>query len=349
MDSRERVLRAMDGAEVDRVPCALAIYPVDAGKWVPPGSTSALGVDVEFVGLPSAESEDRFRAALYPHRADTRLGSPLQIATYSGWRYHPEEIEARNPLAGAVSLAEIESFPFPDPVPAAEAQREAVGEIHLRGLAAGATLPHLGGELFETAWRLRGLENFLLDLTERPEWAHCLLERLCGRAEIWAQAIASSGIDVLSLGDDVGMPGTMMIGPVMWREYFRPRLARIITAGRGANRDLRILYHSDGYIEPIVADLAEIGVQAINPMQPEHMDPEQVRRIAGNRVALWGLVGHQTSFASASAESIHDLVGDILRRVGRKGVILCPAYDIDEPDTRGENIVAFLRAAREAA
>jgi hypothetical protein len=36
----------------------------------------------------------------------------------------------------------------------------------------------------------------------------------------------------------------------------------------------------------------------------------------------------------------------VLSQVGRRGVVLCPAYDIDEPDTRAENVRAFLEAAR---
>ena len=85
--------------------------------------------------------------------------------------------------------------------------------IHAPGLAAGGNLPHLGGELFEAAWRLRGLENFLLDLVERKDMAHFLLDRLADLARRNAAALARPGVDVLALDDDVGMPGTMMISP----------------------------------------------------------------------------------------------------------------------------------------
>ena len=85
-----------------------------------------------------------------------------------------------------------------------------VADLHAKGLAAGGNTPHLGGELFEAAWRLRGLERFLIDLVERPEMAGFLLDRLAELARRNATTLALAGVDVLSLDDDVGMPGRMI-------------------------------------------------------------------------------------------------------------------------------------------
>jgi uroporphyrinogen decarboxylase len=150
---------------------------------------------------------------------------------------------------------------------------------------------------------------------------------------------------VLALDDDVGMPGTMMISPATWREFFQPRLAEIIQAARAIKPDLRVLFHSDGYFEPIVGDLIDIGVNAINPLQPEHMDAARIRRRFGSRLALWGTVGRQTTFSFATPDAIRQEVKQRIETLGRAGLILCPAYDIDEPDIPWENIAAFLEAA----
>jgi uroporphyrinogen decarboxylase len=222
-----------------------------------------------------------------------------------------------------------------------------VEDLHARGLAAGGNLPHLGGELFEAAWRLRGLENFLLDLLERPDWAHFLLDRLSDLARRNAETLARAGVDVLALDDDVGMPRTMMISPTAWREFFKPRLAAIIGAARAVKSDLRVLFHSDGYFEPIVGDLIEIGVNAINPLQPDHMDAARIRRCYGPRLALWGTVGHHTTFSFAAPGEIRREVRLRVETLGRAGLVLCPAYDVDEPDIPWANVAAFLEAARE--
>ena len=215
---------------------------------------------------------------------------------------------------------------------------------HRRGLASAGNLPHLGGELFETAWRLRGLENFLMDLIERIEWADYLLDRLTVFAKHNSETLARAGVDIIVIDDDVGMPGTMMISPDMWRRFFKPRLADIINAARVIKPDLRVLYHSDGFIEPIVGDLMEIGVNALNPLQPEHMDAARIRRAYGPRLALWGAVGRQTTFSFGAPEEIRREVRERIDTLGRAGLILCPAYDVDEPDIPWENIAAFLDA-----
>ncbi len=348
MNGRDRILAALDGYEPDRVPRALAFYRIDAKALAPPGSWHDGLVDVEFVAFPvSAEEEDLRRRAL-PYAGNTRLGSRSQVARYASWGYHPEASETANPLEHATSLADLERFPFPEvrgPRVVDDLSRQ-VNDIHRAGLAAGGNTPHLGGELFEAAWRLRGLENFLIDLVRRKEMAHYLLDRLSELARSNAATLAQAGVDVLSLDDDVGMPGTMMISPATWRESFKPRLAGIIGAARAVKPDIRVLYHSDGHFEPILDDLVEIGVAAINPLQPEHMDAVRIRRRFGSRLALWGTVGRQTTFAFADATTIRREVRHRIRSLGRGGLILCPAYDIDEPDVPWTNIAAFL--ARDA-
>lgn len=349
MTSRERILTALGGGLPDRLPCALGFYPVDLERLAPPGAFRDDLVDIRFVRFRISKEEERLARRAIPHEGDTRLGNPSQLATYARWRYRPESPDRRNPLARARTLDDLRGFPFPDldRLYKARGLEREVEALHKRGLAAGGNLPHLGGELFEAAWRLRGLENFLVDLVRRPAWAHYLLDRLAELAQRNAETLARAGVDLLALDDDVGMPGTMMISPATWREFFKPRLAAIIRAARGHNSSLRVLYHSDGFIEPIVGDLMEIGVDAINPLQPEHMDAARLRARFGPRLVLWGTVGSQATFSFATPEQICREVRLRVEILGRAGLVLCPAYDIDEPDIPWANIAAFLSAVRE--
>jgi uroporphyrinogen decarboxylase len=349
MTGRDRILMALAGAEPDRVPCALNFYRVEVESLLPPDQAQDGLVDVDFVQFPLSPEEAELSRTAEPFPPDTRLGTLAQVRTYARWQYQPHNPKHSNPLALARSLDDLRNFPFPD-VQApyhVEGLARQVQALHRRGLAAGGNLPHLGGELFEAAWRLRGLENFLLDLLERPDWAHFLLERLTELACRNAETLATAGIDVLALDDDVGMPGTMIISPIMWRTFFKPRLARIIQAARTIKPKLPVLYHSDGYFEPIIADLIEIGVNAINPLQPEYMDAVRLRRQFGSQLVLWGTVGRQTTFSFATPAEIRQEVKKRVETLGRAGLILCPAYDIDEPDIPWANIAAFLEAARD--
>jgi uroporphyrinogen decarboxylase len=349
MNGRERVLTAMDGGEPDRVPCALGFYHLDLTEHMPGGQIPQGLLDVLFVRFPPSPEEEALRRLARPYEPDTRLGTHAQMATYARWGYQPQATAKRNPLAQAQSLDDLRRFPFPDisaPYHLDGLSRQ-VQELHALGLAAGGNLPHLGGELFEAAWRLRGLENFLLDLIERPDWAHLLLDRLTELACRNAEALARAGVDVLALDDDIGMPHTMMISPTTWREFFKPRLQRIIATARAIKPDLRVLFHSDGYFEPILDDLLEIGVAAINPLQPDHMDALRIRQRFGNRLALWGTLGHQTTFSFATPDQIRHEVRFRIETLGRAGLILCPAYDIDEPDIPWANVAAFLDAVQD--
>lgn len=342
-------MTAMEGGEPDRVPCALGFYRVEIEGMVPEDGFSPDWIDIRFIDFTPSAEERRLRRAAQPHSGDTRLGSQTQIETYRQWGYHPHHRHQRNPLARVRSLDELKAFPFPEPPDhwADPDLGRRVRAIHARGCAAGGNLPHLGGELFEAAWRLRGLENFLLDLLERPEWAHFVLDRLAELAKANAVALAAAGVDVLALDDDVGMPRGMMISPRTWREFFKPRMAEIVRAAREKAPALKVLYHSDGYFEPIVEDLIEIGVDAINPIQPDHMDAVHLRRRFGRRVALWGTVGSQITFSFATPRQICQEVKDRIAQLGRWGLVLSPAYDVDEPDIPWENVVAFLQAVRE--
>jgi hypothetical protein len=130
------------------------------------------------------------------------------------------------------------------------------------------------------------------------------------------------------------------------REFFRPRLAGILEAARALKPDVRAIYHSDGHVEPILDDLVEIGFQGINPLQPEHMDAVAIRRRFGPRLAFWGTVGRQTTFAFGDPAGIRRETLERIESLGPAGLVLCPAYDIDEPDVPWANIAAFLEAGR---
>ena len=349
MNSRERILTALDGGQPDRIPCALSFYRVDLEGLFPGREDTDNLVDVRFVRFPISPEERELSRMAKPYSGDTRLGTLNQVTTYAHWQYRPENTDHRNPLAKARSLEDLQDFPYPDlSVPySVDGLSKQVEDLHARGLAVGGNLPHLGGELFEAAWRLRGLENFLIDLIERPDWAHYVLDRLSDLARRNAETLARSGIDVLSLDDDIGMPVSMMISPTTWRTFFKPRLGGIIQAARTIKPDLRVLYHSDGFFEPIIGDFIEIGVNAINPVQPDHMDAVRIRQKYGTDIAFWGTIGTQAAFSFNSPEQIRHEVKERLETLGRAAIVLCPAYDIDEPDIPRENVAAFVEAVQD--
>jgi len=348
MDSRTRVMSALSGIEPDKIPIALGFYRIDLETIAPPEEASRYRVDVRFISFRPSQAQQDFAEYVASLPRDTRVGRDELLRTYHEWGYRPD-LQEVNPLAHARRPEDLDAYPWPDlTAPYRHEGMEAeVSIYHQQGYAVAGTLPYLGGELYESAWRLRGFANFNLDLLERPALAHALLDRLCATAESNAATLAAASVDILVLDDDVGMPGSMIISDDLWRRFLRPRMARIIAAAREIKPDIRVLYHSDGVITPIISDLVAMGVDAINPVQPDRMDPLALRRKFGTRPALWGTIGKHATFAYATPEAIRREVRERVETLGRSGLVLCPAYDADEPDIPWENLRAFLAAADE--
>ena len=346
MNARERVRAALTHRLPDRPPKALAFWEERL-----PGmadTAAELRLDVRFVDFtPPADQRD-FLAYLRGLPPDVHLGNLRQLLPYHQWNYHPEH-GPRGPLSAAETLADFAAFIVPQVVtPDAPGEVAAqVATCHARGWAVAGSPPHLGGELFESGYRLRGFTTFLEDLRLRPALAHYLLDQLGALALHSAVILARAGVDILLLDDDVAMASGTIIGPATWRILFKPRLAEIIRAARSAAPDLLIFYHSDGDFSLILPDLVDIGVDVINPIQPDCMDAVAIKRAFGARLALWGTVGTAALWDHGTPEDVRAEVRLRARTLGPTGLLLCPAYDIDFASA--ENVRAFAEAVEEVA
>lgn len=359
MTSRERVLTVLNGGIPDRVPIgggAPAASDLDeTARRTLNGTDPAdyFGVDVRSVSFEAGVQETALAGYIRQLPEEAWLGDVETLLGYAEWGYVPPTSQRGhqevNPLGGVRTLEEMRQFVFPDLT--AERRYRAleakVAALHDRGLAVMGRPPRLGGVIFEAAWRLRGFDAFFVDLIERPELAAYLLDRMTFFNRINAGILAGAGVDVIYLGDDIGEPTRMLIHPDLWRRFIKPRMAQIVASARSVNPAVHALYHSDGHILPIVEDLAEIGITALNPVQPDCVDPTLIRARTGGKMTLWGTVGAQTTMFYASPEAVRREVQERVASVGRDGgLVLAPAYDL-EPGAPWENLDAFFKAVDE--
>jgi len=269
------------------------------------------------------------------------------IGHVPGSLYHFEDYI--HPLRNISSPKDLMAYPFPDVTAAYRyaGMAEKVADWHRRGYAVAAEIPHPNGTLFECAWLLRGLENLLTDFLVNPSLATALLDYLTASGIESAIRLAQAEIDILITGDDVGTQRGMMMSPQLWRRWLKPRLAEIIAAAKKVKPDLLILYHSDGNIEPIIPDLIEIGVDILNPVQPECMDPARLKREYGNHLAFWGTIGTQTTMPLGAPEEVKAVVKERIETVGQGGGLLLAPTHVIEPDVPWENVMAFFEAVEE--
>ena len=137
-----------------------------------------------------------------------------------------------------------------------------------------------------------------------------------------------------------------MISPALWRSTLKPRLAEVIRAAKAANPDILIFYHGDGNMERIIPELIEIGVEILNPVQPECMDPVRMKQLFGDKLAFWGCIGTQTTMPFETPQEVKETVRRLIKSVGEGGgLLLAPTHTL-EPDVPWENVEAFLEAVR---
>ena len=179
------------------------------------------------------------------------------------------------PLDHETTLADLEAYPWPDfSEPCRHQHLEAdVAALHAREKYVTGWC----GALWEAAWKMTSMPKLMTWFYEAPDQAAYLLDRLT-EDNVWqARRMAEAGVDCVCAGDDVGMQDRLMMSPAMWREWIKPRWAQVFRAAREVNPDIQIWLHSDGWIEPILPDLIEIGLDILNPVQPECMNPAKLK------------------------------------------------------------------------
>jgi len=350
MNPRERIQALLRHEQPDRVPKMANFYPFEFRRHPGRDAGEVFGCDIRFVSIREPRPQVDFLRYLRSLPNDVYVGSQNILRTYHDWGYHPE-IERDAPLGEAQTMAEIAAAPLPDFMTQVRPDhlRAQVQRLHAQGFPVMASPPHLGGELFETAYRLRGFQQFLIDLVVNPSLVEYLLEQLTAMHLTVSLALVRAGVDILALDDDVAEPTRMLISPAMWRRYFKPRVRSIIEACRLANPHLAILWHSDGNIEPIIPDLIEIGVDILNPIQPDVMDPAALKQQYGDQLIFFGTVGTAQTWSWATPDEIQAEVYQRIEVVGKGGgLIISPAYDLEpEEGIPWANVLAFFDAVKQ--
>lgn len=349
MTSRERVLTAFHRESPDRVPTVL--YGELIG-YVPAvarmlsercGGISALeyfGFDITSFSLAPPWDQQDFRR--YIPADDRTTVDEWGVGWKGGSHFHYAEI--LHPLQD-LSLKEIHEYPFPDLGDAYRYQgvRDKNLELHNRGLATA----YFAGSIFETAWFMRGMEQLFADIVMDPDTADYLLDRITEIVVGSARHLAEADIDLLILGDDIAMQTGMMMSLDMWQEIFKPRLVRVIQAAKEVKPDICVFYHSDGNVWEAIPDLIDAGVDVLNPVQPECMDPARVKEEFGNLLSFFGTISVQKTMPLGTPDDVRAEVKSRMETIGRNGGLLLAPSHVLQPDTPWENIVAFFNAIEE--
>lgn len=374
MNSRERVLKALNFQEPDRVPIVLGGTGSSIHVWaqrrlknylgleggeeviydrmqllahVDPRIEERYGVDVAPV-FPSPNSATTTPVEKMPERWRSKFGLELYRPPDGYW------FDPVGPPLTEGTMEELKSYQWPDPGDPSMTDGLAARVHHLyretdKAIQMNDPIP---GPMEFIINYVRGMENFMMDLAANPIYAEALIDASTEwLMAAWKPILEAVGpyIQVVCYSEDLGGQDSLLISPKMYRRLFKPRQRRIIDLLHSLT-DAKVLMHSDGAIREIIPDLIECGVDALNPVQvsARGMDSASLKRDFGRDIAFWG--GGCDSQGVLPFATPQEVREEVRRRTEDfkpgGGYIFGPIHHI-ESHVPPENIEALFQAALE--
>lgn len=207
-------------------------------------------------------------------------------------------------------------------------------------------LVRIYGSHFEKANFARGIEGFLADIGGNPDFARRFLTRIIDRNMVMLEnMLTAPEIDGVLLGSDWGSQKDLLMSPASWEDLIRPGEQREYDLIHGYGKDVWI--HSCGNVERIIPALLEMGVNVLNPVQPEAMDIAGLKSDFGERLTFWGGLSTQRTLPFGTPEDVKSECRGLKDLMGKGGGLIFSPAQVIQADVPVENILALLEAARE--
>ncbi len=358
MTSRERVFRALSFEEPDRAPIDVWMSKGFRAKLLEALKTSeeafldAHNVDLRYiegpryVGPPLRKFPDGSSEDIWGVRR-----TPVIVQMAEGTEVYEEVAES--PLASAGTVEEIEDYahwPSPDwfDYSAIEDQCEAIRRQERVVVFQGDRMNRVAQ--LKPAMYIRGMEQILIDMTAEPEIAEAVLANIRRFYLAYAGRIfeaARGKIDIILTGDDFGSQNGPLVSPEMWVRFLGKGFGDYVSLAK--SHGARVMHHTCGSVRQIIPLMIDRGLDVLQSVQPEasDMDPGELKRDFGTRLAFHGGISIQRTLPFGTPEDVRSEVRDRMKALGEGGgYILCTSHNV-QADTPIENLDALLSAYRE--
>ncbi|NQU42260.1 methyltransferase [bacterium] len=241
--------------------------------------------------------------------------------------------------------AMVETFEWPEPakyIDPAECRR--VVEDTPDGLP---VMGVIWSAHFQDAMAAYGMESALVQMYAAPDAFRAVIDRIVNfyleANEIFYSA-AGDRLHAVLIGNDFGSQTGLMVSPEMIRKFAFPGTRKLVEQAK--RHGLKVIHHSCGSIRPIIDDLIELGVDVIHPIQAlaAGMEPAELKREFGGRVAFCGGVDAQHLLVNGTPKEVRDKVRE-LREIFPTGLIVSPSHEAILPDIPPENVQALFDEA----
>lgn len=190
-----------------------------------------------------------------------------------------------------------------------------------------------------------GMNDFMMLAYEEPELIEEMLEVSANHFEKMTVELVKTGTDAIELGDDVAFKSGLFLPPKIMREFWVPKLGKIIKPAVDAG--IPVMFHSDGKVDDIVEDLINIGVNVLNPLDPYSVDYREYKKKFGSRIAFSGNIDIEFPLSNGTPE---DIESDVKAHME----IMKPGYGYIATCSHSivnyiphENFIAYINAIHE--
>jgi len=381
MNSRERILKALDHEEPDRIPFDLA-----GSIWT--GITNRAYQNLrKHMGLKESRAEwsDVIQQIVIPSedilnelKVDTRGVFPLTSHNWDvysklkdcgdyreyldewGFIHHfPENgywfSLVKSPLEEADFEEEktVDNFPWPDAGNKLRFAGLREKAIQIRNEDKIVMTKGLCAGLFEMHQRVRGMTNAMIDPLIFPINSDKLVGKLADlKIEFWDAALDKLGdvVDIVGEGDDYGTQLSQLISPDQFRAYYKPHFTRVLKFIKEKAPTVKLIFHSCGNVRPIIPDLIEMGVDILNPVHitATGMEPVQLKKDFGKSIVFWGGgVDTQKVLPSGTQKQVIDDVKKNIEALAPGGGFVFSTVHNIQAEVPPENIMAMWNTLME--
>jgi len=352
MNSKQRIKFTTSHREPDKVPAH-----INATKWVVAKLKKALNVttDKELLKALNIDIYDMRGIDLKSGTVPKYIGPENEL--FDNWKggifsfWNMREFENKTaagwtmeiglpPFSNVHSIEECEKYPWPDNdwFDYSNLRKELEEWSDFSIMASGCSV-------FQHATYIRGMDTLMMDMMMNPEMAFYILDKVNSfYYEYYRRMFEEAGdmIDIFALADDFGMQNTLLISPELFEEYVAPYLKKM--AELAHKYDSKLLLHTCGDIELLIPRLIELGVDILDPIQPECMNPLEIKKKYGEQLTLRGGISVQNVVSRGTVEEVMDETQRIVEALkSGGGYILSPGHPVLQDDIPVENILAMYQ------
>ncbi|MEA3311550.1 MAG: uroporphyrinogen decarboxylase family protein, partial [candidate division WOR-3 bacterium] len=291
------------------------------------------------------------------HIKQTEAGQTLKDEWRVTWRKPEKGLyfdPVQYPLAGDLSINDVYSFPWPNPVAKQlfEGLTQQAENAYTSGYA--VLMEDFGAGILEQALRLRGYSQFYMDLVANTPLACRILDKILElKIKYWEHALKKMGkyVQIIRYGDDLGGQDKLLISPKTYRKILKPRQKELFTFLKRNFPDIYIMFHSDGAIYEIVPDLIEIGADILNPVQlsAQGMEAKSLKKNFGDSITFWGAgVDTQRTLPGGTSKEIKEEVKERIDLLAPGGGFVFGTVHNIQDDVPPENVMAMWDTLQEA-